>query len=126
MAKVRLDYEAIRFIAAKALLEKDDNAIELIRIVTYKRYGVGFIELLSNPYNRVQDSARALNIISKLLSDCIGDCWYTLVTNKDGIKYIVNRLKGYPFEGINVKIEDTKVLEQIFKSYEINYSCTSC
>ena len=125
MAKVRLDYEAVRYIAAKAVFEKDDNAIELIRMATYKRYGVGFMELLLNPYNRVQDSARALTIIGSLLSDCVGTCWYTLVTNEDGIKYIVNRLKGYPVEGITVKMEDTKVLAQIFKNYEIRYSGTS-
>lgn len=122
MAKVKLDYEAVRYVAAKALYENDKFYKELVQAVTYKKYGVGYVELISNPYKRVQDSARALSNISRILSDCYGDDWYRVVTHTNGIIAILGKLKGYSSVDVEVyKVHDDSLLLNIFRNTEIRY-----
>lgn len=94
MAIVKARLEAVRYIAAKAVYEEDETCKKIIKFVTYKRTGVGVKNLITNPYKRDGNSPYALNIVSNTLSKSIGENWYKLVVNDEGIKFILNVLRN--------------------------------
>lgn len=94
MALVKVKLEAVRYIAAKAKYEDDNVCKKIMQIVTYKRKGIGFHNLLESPYYKNDNSPYALNIVSNTLSKSIGENWYKLVVNDEGIKFILNVLRN--------------------------------
>lgn len=92
MALVRVRLEAVRYLAAKAKYEDDDVCKKIMKIVTYKRTGVGAKNLITSPYLRDENSPYILNKISNILSENIGDNWYKLVVTDEGINFIYNVL----------------------------------
>ena len=91
---VRIRLEAVRYLAAKAKYEDDDVCKKIMKIVTYKRTGVGVKNLITNPYLRNGNSPYILNKIANMLDTNIGADWYKLVVSDEGINYILNVLQG--------------------------------
>ena len=94
MAIVKVRLEAVRYLAAKAKYEDDDVCKKIMKIVTYKRTGVGVKNLITNPYLRNGNSPYILNKIANMLDTNIGADWYKLVVSDEGINYILNVLQG--------------------------------
>ena len=92
MALVKVRLEAVRYLAAKAMYEGDDNCKKIMQIVTYKRSGVGMKNVIANPYYRDGNSPYSLNIIADMLSKNVGDNWYKLILTDEGINFISNVL----------------------------------
>ena len=96
MAIIKVRLEAVRYLAAKAKYENDETCNKIMKLVTYKRRGAGFINLVEAPFYKDGNSPRALNIISDMLDSYIGTYWYKLVVSDEGIEYIANVLQGRP------------------------------
>ena len=94
MAIIKVRLEAVRYLAAKAVYGEDETCKKIMKLVTYKRKGVGFNNLLSKPFYRDGNSPRALNVIANMLDTNIGDDWYKFVVSDEGINYILNVLQG--------------------------------
>ena len=88
MALVRVKLESVRYLAAEAKYEDDDVCKKIMKIVTYKRSGVGVKNLITNPYLRNGNSPYILNKIADMLSKNVGDNWYKLITTDEGINFI--------------------------------------
>ena len=96
MAIIKVRLEAVRYLAARAKYENDETCNKIMRLVTYKRRGAGFINLVEAPFYKDGNSPRALNIISDMLDSYVGTDWYKLVVSDEGIEYIANVLQGKP------------------------------
>lgn len=96
MAIVRVRLEAVRYLAAKALYENNEDCKKIMQLVTYKRRGVGFSNLLVEPYYKDGNSPRVLNIIADMLGNKVRDDWYKLVLSDKGIEYIASILQNKP------------------------------
>ena len=107
MALVKVRLEAVRYIAAKAVYEEDEDCKKIMRFVTYNRKGVGFHNLLSKPYYRDGNSPRALNVIADTLDANIGADWYKLVVYDEGINYILMKLQ------CNNTVSDEDILSDV-------------
>lgn len=107
MALVKVRLEAVRYIAAKAVYEEDEDCKKIMRFVTYNRKGVGFRNLLSKPYYRDGNSPRALNVIADTLDANIGADWYKLVVYDEGINYILMKLQ------CNNTVSDEDILSDV-------------
>ena len=94
MALVRVKLESVRYLAGKAKYEDDDVCKKIMKIVTYKRTGVGVKNLITNPYMRNENSPYILNKIADMLSKNVGDNWYKIVVSDEGINYILMKLQG--------------------------------
>ena len=92
MALVKVRLEAVRYLAAKAKYEDNNICKKIIKIVTYKRTGVGVKNLITKPYMRNGNSPYILNKIADMLSKNVGDNWYKLVLTDEGISFISNVL----------------------------------
>ena len=104
MALVRVKLESVRYLAAKAKYEDDDVCKKIMKIVTYKRTGVGVKNLITNPYLRNENSPYILNKIADMLSKNVGDNWYKLITTDEGINFILMKLQG------NDEVSDENIL----------------
>lgn len=94
MALIKVRLEAVRYLAAKARYENNETCKKIMKLVTYKRRGVGFNNLLVKPFYRDGNSPRALNVIADTLDDNVGADWYKLVVYAEGINYILMKLQG--------------------------------
>ena len=104
MAIVKVRLEAVRYLAAKEVYEENETCKKIMRLVTYKRKGVGFRNLFSKPYYRDGNSPRVLNIIADTLDAKVGANWYKLVVSDEGINYILMKLQG------NDEVSDENIL----------------
>lgn len=102
MAIVKVRLEAVRYLAAKALYDKDETCKKIMDLVTYKRRGVGFQNLLERPYYKDANSPRALNIIADIFEANFGDSWYKLVATIVGLEYMLKVLQGD--DGVSDKV----------------------
>lgn len=122
MAKIVLEYEAVRYLACKAVFGKNEDALDIVMYLTYNKRGAGFKNLLVNPYNRVADSPRALAIISNTISKAVGDAWYLLVTTDEGIKHISKCLRGSSSElAISPEVCTEEYALDVFKRAEFDF-----
>lgn len=94
MAIIKIQLEAVRYIAAKAVYENDELCKSIISSTTYGRRGVGFNNLIDFPYHRDANSPRACNVIADTISKKLGDDWYKLLVDNDGIQYIRGVLRN--------------------------------
>ena len=94
MAIIKVRLEAVRYLAAKAVYEEDETCKKIMKLVTYKRRGVGFNNLLVEPFYKDGNSPRALNIIADTLDTKVGANWYKIVVSDEGINYILGVLQG--------------------------------
>ena len=92
MAIIKVRLEAVRYLAAKAKYEENETCKKIMSLITYKRKGVGFRNLLENPYYKDGNSPRALNVIADTLDTKVGANWYKLVVSDEGINFISNVL----------------------------------
>lgn len=123
MAIIKVRLEAVRYLAAKAVYEEDETCKKIMKLVTYKRRGVGFNNLLVRPFYRDGNSPRALNVIADTLDTNVGVNWYKLVVSDEGINYISGVLQG------NNEVSDENILSCVtltdeylltfFKQHEI-------
>ena len=88
MAIIKVRLEAVRYLAAKAVYEENETCKKIMKLVTYKRRGVGFHNLLEEPFYRDGNSPRALNVIADTLDTKVGANWYKFVVSDEGINYI--------------------------------------
>ena len=115
MALVKVRLESVRYLAAKAKYEDDDVCKKIMKIVTYKRTGVGVKSLITNPYLRNGNSPYILNKIADMLSKNVGYNWYKLVVSDEGINFISNVLHNEA-ESKDIKdyVDDTLKDEDVF------------
>lgn len=107
MALIRVRLESVRYLAAKAKYEENETCKKVMRLVTYKRKGVGVKNLITNPYYRDGNSPYSLNIIADMISKNVGDDWYKLITTDEGINYILMKLQG------NNAVSDENILSDV-------------
>ena len=107
MALVKVRLEAVRYLAAKAVYEENEACKKIMRLVTYKRKGVGFNNLLVKPFYRDGNSPRALNVIADTLDANVGADWYKLVVSDEGINYILMKLQ------CNDEVSDENILSGV-------------
>lgn len=107
MALIRVRLESVRYLAAKAKYEENETCKKVMRLVTYKRKGVGVKNLITNPYYRDGNSPYSLNIIADMISKNVGDDWYKLITTDEGINYILMKLQG------NDEVSDENILSDV-------------
>ena len=94
MAIIKIQLEAVRYIAARAVYGNDELCKSIISSTTYGRRGVGFNNLIDFPYHRDKNSPRACNVIADAISKKLGDNWYKLLVDNDGIQYIRGILRN--------------------------------
>lgn len=104
MAIIKVRLEAVRYLVAKAVYEENETCKKIIKLVTYKRKGVGFHNLLVEPFYKDGNSPRALNVIADTLDTKVGTNWYKLVVSDEGINYISMVLQG------NNELSDENIL----------------
>ena len=107
MAIIKVRLEAVRYLAAKAKYEENETCKNIMKLVTYKRRGVGFHNLLESPYYKDGNSPRALNVIADTLDTNVGVNWYKLVVSDEGINYISGVLQG------NNEVSDENILSDV-------------
>ena len=125
MAIIKVRLEAVRYLAAKAVYEEDETCKKIMKLVTYKRRGVGFNNLLVEPFYKDGNSPRALNVIADTLDTNVGDNWYKLIVSDEGMNYILGVLQG------NNEVSDENILScvtlsdeyllKFFKQHEIMF-----
>lgn len=124
MAKIRPDYEAVRYLAGKALYDKDELCKSIMQVATFKKRGIGFKTILTDPYVRDNNSTRVVNIISEMISKSAGDGWYLFVARTEGLEFILKSIIGIKGELVISPddIPDDEQALNLMKIYEWSVS----
>lgn len=123
MAIVKAHLEAVRYISAKGVFDRDETCRGIMDILSFNRSCQGFQYLTSSPYHRDGNTPRACNIANDMLAKRLGKDWYKLVVSKEGCSLILGVLRGEASSTEVDKYRETfqtdKELIEFFKFQEV-------